>query len=49
MVARLLRDGLEQREDLPFAQDPFGQLLFELGSADGGADVCETAKRMRLT
>jgi hypothetical protein len=39
VVPRAVLEGFEQREDLPFAQNPFRQLLLELGASDDGPDV----------
>jgi hypothetical protein len=39
VVARPIFDRLEQREDLPFAQDPLGELLLERRPVDRGAGV----------
>jgi hypothetical protein len=37
VIARLIFDCLEQREDLAFAEDPLGEFLLECWPADRGA------------
>jgi hypothetical protein len=46
VVARPIVDRLEQREDLPFAQNPLGELLLERRPADGGTGERQVPHRV---
>jgi len=39
LVARVLRDGVEEREDLALMEDPFSESIVGPRRTDGGADI----------